>query len=178
MQTTESVKLITEEFMVPAADRGKSLTDSGGTLGATVTIAAAKERKAFGLPPGKHRDIMPEAWFNAWAEATFATDPWGAKQNPPVIRAPSGSTQDTRDFFGAGKMQYDPAGVRVPTLVIVAEWDSDTLPEMARGYFARLTSAPYKRLVVIGEGTHSVMMEKNRMQLFREVQLFLDEPRK
>jgi pimeloyl-ACP methyl ester carboxylesterase len=156
----------------------KSLTDQGGTLGAyrMVTVAQAKARKAFGLPPAKHQDLMPDAWFNAWADATFATDPWGARQNPPVIRAPSGSTQDTRDFFGAGKMQYDPVGIRVPTLVIVAEWDSDTPPDMARGYFARLTSAPYKRLVVIGEGTHSVMMEKNRMQLFREVQLFLDEP--
>jgi hypothetical protein len=40
----------------------------------------------------------------------------------------------------------------------------------------RVESAPYKRLVMIGEGTHSVIMEKNRMQLFREVQLFLDEP--
>ena len=27
----------------------------------------------------------------------------------------------------------------------------------------------------IGEGTHTVIMEKNRMSLFREVQLFLDE---
>jgi len=26
------------------------------------------------------------------------------------------------------------------------------------------------------DGTHSIIMEKNRMQLFREVQLFLDEP--
>jgi pimeloyl-ACP methyl ester carboxylesterase len=158
---------------------GKSLTDAGAAqLGAyrMVTVAQAKERKAFGLPPGKHGDIMPDAWFNAWAEATFATDPWGAKQNPPVIRAPNGSTQDTRDFFGAGKMQYDPADVRVPTLIIGAEWDADTPPDMARGYFARLNSAPYKRLVLIGEGTHSVMMEKNRMQLFREVQLFFDEP--
>ena len=158
---------------------GKSLTDSGAAkLGAyrMVTIAQAKERKGFGLPPGKHLDLMPDAWFNAWAEATFATDPWGAKQNPPVIRAPNGSTQDTRDYFGAGKMQYDPANVKVPTLIIVAEQDSDTPPYMARGYFERLTSAPYKRLVVIGDGTHSVIMEKNRMQLFREVQLFLDEP--
>jgi pimeloyl-ACP methyl ester carboxylesterase len=156
----------------------KSLTDQGGTLGAyrMVTVEQAKARKAAGLPPGKHQDIMPDAWFNAWAEATFATDPWGAKQNPPVIRAPNGSTQDTREFFGAGKMQYDPAGIRVPTLVIVAEWDSDAPPDMAQGYFARLTSAPCKRMVVIGEGTHSVMMEKNRMQLFRKVQLFLDEP--
>jgi hypothetical protein len=30
---------------------------------------------------------------------------------------------------------------------------------------------------VIGEGTHFVMLEKNRMQLFREVQLFLDKAR-
>jgi hypothetical protein len=34
---------------------------------------------------------------------------------------------------------------------------------MAEAYFARLTSAPYKRFVQIGEGTHSVMLEKNRM---------------
>jgi hypothetical protein len=27
----------------------------------------------------------------------------------------------------------------------------------------------------IGEGTHSIIMEKNRMQLFTEVQQFLDE---
>ncbi len=102
---------------------GKSLTDAGtAKLGAyrMVTVAHARERKAFGLPPGKHQDLMPGAWFTAWADATFATDPWGAQQNPPVIRAPNGSTQDTRDYFGAGKMQYDPAQVRVPTLVIVA----------------------------------------------------------
>ncbi len=30
---------------------------------------------------------------------------------------------------------------------------------------------------MIGEGTHSVVMEKNRLQLFREVQLFLEEAR-
>jgi len=158
---------------------GKSLTDTGAAqLGAyrMVTVAQAKERKAAGLPPGKRQELMPDAWFDAWAEATFATDPWGAKQNPPVIRAPNGSTQDTRDYFGAGKMQYDPAGIRVPTLVIVAEWDVDNPPAMSLGYFERLTSVPYKRLVLIGEGTHSVMMEKNRLQLFREVQLFLDEP--
>ena len=39
-----------------------------------------------------------------------------------------------------------------------------------------MESTAYKRLVMIGEGTHSIMIEKNRMQLFREVQLFLDEP--
>jgi alpha-beta hydrolase superfamily lysophospholipase len=64
----------------------------------------------------------------------------------------------------------------VPTLLIVAEWDADNPPSMSQALFAALTAAPCKRLVMIGEGTHSVMIEKNRMQLFREVQLFLDEP--
>jgi len=29
---------------------------------------------------------------------------------------------------------------------------------------------------MIGEGTHTVLMEKNRLQLFDAVQNFLDEP--
>ena len=32
-----------------------------------------------------------------------------------------------------------------------------------------------KIYVLLGEGTHTVMMEKNRMELFREVQMFLDQ---
>jgi hypothetical protein len=41
--------------------------------------------------------------------------------------------------------------------------------QMAQGLFARLTSARYKRLVEIGEGTHMVLMEKNRRQAFDTV---------
>ena len=155
-----------------------SMTDPGGGLGAyrTVTVEAAKRRKRAGVPPEKVQELMPDSWFDAWANATFATDPVGAKQNPPVLRAPNGSVQDNREFWAAGKAQYDPGAIRVPTLLIVAEWDADNPPSMSQALFAGLTGAPYKRLVLIGEGTHSVMIEKNRMQLFREVQLFLDEP--
>ena len=35
---------------------------------------------------------------------------------------------------------------------------------MAQALFPTLTNAPYKRYVEIGEGTHTVIMEKNRMQ--------------
>jgi hypothetical protein len=45
----------------------------------------------------------------------------------------------------------------------------------AHAYFAKLTNVPYKRFVEIGEGTHTIMMEKNRMQFFREVMNFLNE---
>jgi hypothetical protein len=47
---------------------------------------------------------------------------------------------------------------------------------MAQAVFSKLTGAPWRRLVTIGEDTHTVVMERNRRQLFREVQLFLDEP--
>jgi hypothetical protein len=45
---------------------------------------------------------------------------------------------------------------------------------MAQTLFPLLVNAPQKQYVEIGEGTHSVMLERNRMQLFRTVQGFLD----
>ncbi len=52
---------------------------------------------------------------------------------------------------------------------------ADNPSYMLQGYFAKLTNTPYKRYVEIGEGTHTIIMEKNRMQLFQAVQQFLDE---
>jgi alpha-beta hydrolase superfamily lysophospholipase len=99
----------------------------------------------------------------------------GAAQIPPVLRAPNGVVQDSNEFWSAGKPVYDPARITAPTLLFVGEWDRDTPSYMAHTLFPLLTSAPAKRLVMIGEATHTVIMEKNRMQLFNEVQLFLDE---
>ncbi len=158
--------------------QSKSLTDSGGALGAyrTVTVDAARKRKDTGLAPG--RNPMPEAWFEAWAKATFETDPVGSKADPKYVRAPNGVVQDGRDFWSAGKPMYDPADIRVPTLLILAEWDADTPLYMAQALFPQLVNAEPKRLVTIGAGTHSIITEKNRMQLFREVQMFMDEARR
>ncbi len=47
---------------------------------------------------------------------------------------------------------------------------------MAQTLFPLLVNAPMKRLVILGEGTHTILMEKNRMQLFEAVQHFLEEP--
>ncbi len=154
-----------------------ALTDPGGKIGAyrTVSRDAAKARWLTGVAEDKKAALIPPGWFDAWADATFATDPAGSKQTPPVLRAPNGVVQDERTFWSAGMALYDPAGIRVPTFLAHAEWDADLPSYMLHAYFAKLTSAPYKRYVEIGEGTHTVFMEKNRMQLFREVQQFLDE---
>lgn len=139
----------------------------------TVARESAKKRWLNGVPADKVADLIPEGWFEAWADATWATDPLSASSG--LLRAPNGVLADLRAFWLADKPSYDPSKITAPTLVVVAEWDQDTPLYMAQAVFGKLTSAPWKRLVTIGEGTHTVIMERNRSQLLREVQLFLDE---
>lgn len=47
---------------------------------------------------------------------------------------------------------------------------------MAQALFPLLTNAAWKRHVVLSEGTHSILLEKNRVLLLRTVQQFLEEP--
>jgi pimeloyl-ACP methyl ester carboxylesterase len=156
-----------------------SLADKGGPLGAyrVVSIDEAKERWLKGVAPDKREALIPARWFEQWAEATFKTDPWGWQQEPKRLRAPNGTVADSRDFWASGKPRYDPSEIKVPTLIVHAEWDADLPSPMSHAVFAKLTNVPWKRFIEIGEGTHTVLMEKSRMHLFREVQLFLDEPR-
>ncbi|MCX7313231.1 MAG: alpha/beta fold hydrolase [Alphaproteobacteria bacterium] len=148
-----------------------------GPLGAyrTVTREQAKARWLNGVPEDKKAALIPPGWLEQWADATWATDPVGAKQNPPVVRAPNGTVADTQEFWSSGKTMYDPARITVPTLIAIGEWDQDTPPYMAQAIFPLMVNSPDKRLVMLAEGTHHMMLERNRAALFRAVQTFLDE---
>jgi pimeloyl-ACP methyl ester carboxylesterase len=156
-----------------------SLVRVEGPLGAyrTVDMDTARQRWLTGVAAEKQKDLIPGGWFDAWWKANLEADPVGAKQDPPVVRAPNGVVEDGLRYWGADTRYYDAAKIQVPVLLVHAEWDADTPAYMAQALFARLIGAPTKRYVVVGEGTHTVIMERNRMQLFREVQLFLDEDR-
>jgi len=134
-----------------------------GPLGAyrTVTREQARERWLNGVPADKQAALLP--------------DPEGGKQNPPVLRAPNGTVADSQEFWTKGKPMYDPGKITVPVLVVIGEWDHDTPPIMAQTVFSLLVNSPGKRLVMLPEATHHLMLEKNRMMLFRVVQQFLDE---
>ena len=140
-----------------------------------VSRDSALGRWMTGVPEDKKAALIPAGWFDAWADATFATDPEGAKATPPVLRAPNGVVQDSNEYWSAGKAYYDPAKITVPTLLVLAEWDNDTPPYMAQTLFPLLVNAPGKRLVILAQGTHTIIMEKNRLKLFEAVQSFLDE---
>jgi pimeloyl-ACP methyl ester carboxylesterase len=154
-----------------------SLSRPPGPLGAYRMVARdqAKTRWLTGVPEDKKAALIPAGWFESWADATFATDPVGARMTPPVLRAQNGVQQDGDEFFAAGKPYYDPGKITVPTLLVHAEWDRDTPAYMAQTLFPLLINAPGKRYVQLPEGTHTIMMEKNRLMLFEAVQAFLDE---
>lgn len=144
--------------------------DPGGVLGAYRQVPVGKARARW---QGDHPDsLIPAGWFEAWAAASLATDP---DSDGVTMRAVNGPIQDIRDHWTAGRPLYDPAGITVPVLQVHAEWDIDVTLDTARDFFGRLTAAPYRRWVEIGEGTHMVLLEKNRLQAFEAVRRFLDE---
>jgi pimeloyl-ACP methyl ester carboxylesterase len=141
-----------------------------------VEVGAVKSRWLAGVAQDKRERLIPPGWFESWVAANLATDPWGSKQEPAVIRAPNGGLVAPNPS-GEWVPPYDPAAIRVPTLLVKGEWDADAPSYMAQTLFPLLVNAPAREYVEIGEGTHSVMLERNRMQLFRVVQGFLDGPR-
>jgi pimeloyl-ACP methyl ester carboxylesterase len=157
-----------------------SLVRSGpGPLGAyrMVTREQARERWLTGVSEEARETLIPPGWFDAWADATWATDPVGAEQTPPVIRAPNGVLQDGAEYWQAGRPIYDPTTIAVPTLLVVGAWDRDTPPRMAQTIFPLLVSSPGKQYAELAEGTHTIMLEKNRLALFETVQEFLETAR-
>ena len=136
-------------------------------------MEVARQRLQAGAPDDEKEALLPSAWFEAWKAAALASDPVGAMQDPPVLRSPAGVRQDLHDLWQAGKPTYDPGAISAPTLLVTGAWDQVTPPEQAQGVFDALASET-KQFVQIGAATHLLMLEKNRSQLFQEVQLFLE----
>ncbi|BAM89507.1 alpha/beta hydrolase fold [Bradyrhizobium oligotrophicum S58] len=149
--------------------------DAGGPLGAYRIVSPRAFEAAWrgAAPEHARRELIPDGWFEAWEKVTLATDP--GSPHDGAIRAPSGAVQDVRVHWTAGDPLYDPDDITCPALVLAAEWDADVRFDMAHDLFARLASAPYKRLVEVGQGTHMILMERNRRQAFDAVIGFLDE---
>lgn len=110
----------------------------------------------------------------AWQRAVLDSDPTAGTRTPPSIRAPNGALIDIYYIF-SNRPLYDASRIAVPTLVIRGEHDTESTEADALGLFKGLTGTPRKRYIVIGNGTHVVNLERNRLDLYREVYNFLDE---
>ena len=75
-----------------------------------------------------------------------------------------------------GEDWYDPSLIVAPVQIVVGELDQETTPAQGQQLFSRLIAAKTKQLTVIGQGTHSLLLENNRHQLYRAVDGFLAGP--
>lgn len=125
---------------------------------------AARRRWLTGVPA--HVEVIPKGWFEAWSATNF---PGG------TLKAPNGVLKDGQKYWNNGSVPWKAENIRVPVLLIHGEWDQDTPTYMSQDIFAALKAAPYKQHIIISEATHSMMFEKNRGALFRNVQAFLDQ---
>ncbi|WP_173977840.1 alpha/beta hydrolase [Magnetospirillum sp. UT-4] len=134
-----------------------------------VKLDGLRERWLREVPEKERRDLIPQGWMTAWLAAL------GTRAEDGALKVPNGAVADTLASWAAGKPWWNPERVSAPTLVVQGEWDMETPPAMGLSVFARLTGAPVRRYVMIGEATHTLLLEKNRHHLFRAVHGFLEE---
>lgn len=154
-----------------------AIGDPNSKLGAWrgVTKEEARQRWLRGVPEDARAALIPPGVFDAFWEAAQATDARGAAMNPPVLRAPNGVVFDAGRYWMKNAPTWDPGKVECPVLIVMGEWDADTPPSMANKMFPLLTRAKTKRLTLLGRGTHTMALERERHALFAEVRRFLEE---
>jgi alpha-beta hydrolase superfamily lysophospholipase len=157
--------------------KGPAPIDAGGRLGAyrNVPVLDFRERWLSAAPVAARSSLIPAGGFELWAEISLATDPQAGAGAPPLMRAVNGPILDIREYWAAGKALYHASDIRVPVLLVHAEWDRDVPISSAQDFFLSLKHARYRRWVEIGEGTHMVLLEKNRLQAFDAINQFLSE---
>lgn len=139
----------------------------------SVTREAARRNWLNGVPAAEQPSLIPQGWFEQWADATWSSDPQGAQQTPPVVRAPNGPLVEVVSHWESGQAMFAPERIVAPTLLVVGEWDVTTPPYMARDLLPLLVNAKQTRLEVIAAGTHQLFLERNRDVLFKSVSNWL-----
>lgn len=143
----------------------------------TVDAEAIAARWLQKLTPEQAAAVADPQAVRAWAAAAVASDPASARHDPPLLRAPTGVVKDVRDSQASGRGLYDPGLILAPTMVVVGEWDAETSPEQGRTVFDLLQNAAERRFVLLGRGTHNMLLEKQRHALHASVAGFLAEGR-
>ncbi|MBZ0169704.1 Alpha/beta hydrolase fold protein [Candidatus Methylomirabilis lanthanidiphila] len=112
--------------------------------------------------------------IDAWIDALLGSDPTAKQRSPESVQVPNGPYIDWHEIH-AGRSLFDPARIKAPTMIVRGSAEELITNEAADELLQRLTSAPSKRRLDIGDSTHYAVLEKNRLQLYRGVQNFLEE---
>ena len=149
----------------------KSTGDSAVTT-RYADVSREEELEAF-EPKVRDSKQLDLVMFETWEKAYLATDPQSASRNPPSVRVPSGMFAAFGEMHRYGRLPYDPHNIKTPLLLIQGEWDHVSPPAGGVWLYERFAS-PLKRFVVISQAGHRAHLERNRWQLYRETESFLN----
>ena len=138
-----------------------------------VDAQSAMARWGVGLSNPEFDQIVDRSVVAKWCEDVIQCDPNANETSPPLLRAPSGILKDFHHCSTSGEPWYNPSLILAPTQIVVAEFDQETTPDQARTVFGLLNNASEKTMTVIGSGTHTLLLERNRQILFDVVANFL-----
>ena len=138
----------------------------------SVPLFLVSQRWGHNLPDKERKELVNDDAKKSWMAALS-----GTVDGEQTLKVPNGAIADALKTWGTGKPAWKPERISAPTMVIQGEWDSDTPPAMGLSVFAHLTGTSARRYVLIGEGTHLLLLEKNRRHLFQAVHGFLEEQR-
>lgn len=139
----------------------------------TVTVESMMKRWATGLSEEEINQLISAPDRLAWCQHTASCDPHFASTG--MLRAPTGVMKDYAQCRESGQDWYDPSLIRCPVFIIVGELDQETTPAQGQQLLSRLTGTASSTLTVVDQGTHSLLLERNRHQLHGAVQAFLQD---
>lgn len=139
----------------------------------TVTASSALNRWSHGLEQAAFEAIVDPKVASDWCQAMVEDDPNYDAVQHAFLRAPTGVRADFEHCAQTGADWYQPELIQAPTLIVVGDLDIETTPEQGLTVFSRLTQAQSRQFTLIGGGTHSLLLENRRFQLFDAVRHFL-----
>ena len=126
-----------------------------------------------GSDPARYREPgVAEEVFAQFA----ALDPGTRSGAEPAFRCPAGALADLVSVFN-GRPLYDPSMLTMPTLLVRGADDTTSTDGDARALLRALAS-PQKSYRVVAPGSHFLLLEKNRGELYKTLLDFLGPQRK
>jgi len=174
--TTTYPKLVDRVVLFgPILERHRGIHTSTETTFPAYTFVTRRDQwQRFTEDAPADRPVLLERHFAPWAEAYLSTDPENQTREPPSVQIPSGPMADIAAAW-QGRLPYDPARIRAPTLLVRGEWDSLCDDRDAAWLAKRLTGAPFRDRR-LARGTHLMHLEELRFSLWGAVREFLSEP--
>ncbi len=136
-----------------------------------VEEATIRQRWDGEIPTADKAVYREEAVFQALFRSALEADPLWATRDPPAFRVPNGTLADLHSVF-SGQPLYDPAAIRLPTLLIRGADDpTSTDSDTSRLYDA--LGAKERSYRVVPKASHFAMAEKAAPEIFRQTEAFL-----